>query len=455
MGKTAMKLNGLLIATAVLAALLGALYWSNHHPASDNPVKASSDASPKILSLNTADVSRVAIDHKDQPAVELSRNSSGAWQITAPKALPADQESVSSLVSTLSSLNADRLIEDKASNLASYGLANPPLQVDVTLKDNKTQKLLIGDQTPSGNDYYALLSGDPRVFTLASYNKSSLDKSASDLRDKRLLSADFDKVSQIQLLNQNPKNKQEITLARNKDSWQILKPGPYRADSNRVDDLVRSLQNANMENPSTSDENKDDAAFKSGSPVATAIITGASGNQELQIRKAKDDYYAKSTVVPGIYKVSSSVATNLDKPLDDFRNKKLFDFGYEDPNKIEIHDGSKGYFLTRSGSDWWGAEGKKLDDPSVQMLLGDIRDLSADKFPDSGFTTPDLQITVGSKDNKRVEKVSISKTKDAYIAKRENEPALYQISSSAISQLQQAAANLKQVTPPSTSPAKK
>jgi Domain of unknown function (DUF4340) len=450
-----MKMSGLLIATAVLAALLGALYWSNHHPASDNAVKASAAASPKILSLSTADVSRLAIFHRDQPTVDLSRNSSGAWQITAPKALPADQESVSSMLSTLSSLNADRLIEDKASNLASYGLANPPLQVDVTLKDNKTQKLLIGDQTPSGNDYYAMLSGDPRVFTLANYNKSSLDKSASDLRDKRLLTADFDKVSQIQLLNQNPKNKQEITLARNKDSWQILKPGPYRADGTRVDDLVRSLQNANMESPSTSDENKDAATFKSGTPVATAIITGASGNQELQIRKSKDDYYAKSTAVPGIYKVSSSVATNLDKSLDDFRNKKLFDFGYEDPNKIEIHDGSKSYFLTRSGSDWWGPDGKKLDDPSVQNLLGDIRDLSADKFPDSGFATPDLQITVTSKDSKRIEKLSISKTKDAYIAKRDNEPALYQLPASAISQLEQAAANLKPVTPPSAAPAKK
>ena len=28
-----------------------------------------------------------------------------------------------------------------------------------------------------------------------------------------------------------------------------------------------------------------------------------------------------------------------------FRNKKLFDFGYDDPNKLELHDGAKAYFL--------------------------------------------------------------------------------------------------------------
>ena len=43
------------------------------------------------------------------------------------------------------------------------------------------------------------LAGDPRVFTIASYTKTSIDKGPNDLRDKRLLTADFDKISQVQL----------------------------------------------------------------------------------------------------------------------------------------------------------------------------------------------------------------------------------------------------------------
>ena len=89
-------------------------------------------------------------------------------------------------------------------------------------------------------------------------------------------------------------------------------------------------------------------------------MTGTFGTQELQVRKAKDDYYAESSAVSGVYKVPASVGTSLDKSLEDFRDKKVFDFGYEDPEKIEIHDGGKSYFLTRSGSDWWDAKGKKL-----------------------------------------------------------------------------------------------
>ena len=415
-------------------------------------VKASPET-PKILTLNTGDVTALAIQSKDQPAVDLSRNSSGTWQITSPQALAADQDSVSSVVSTLSSLESDRLIEDKISNPASYGLASPPLQVAVTLKDSKIQRLLVGDQTPSGNAWYAMLAGDPRLFTIPGYVKTSLDKSTADLRDKRLLTVDFDKVSQIQLIDQKSGKQQDITLARNKDSWQILKPGLFRADSSSVDDLVRSLREAKMETVPTSDAAKDSTTFKSATPFATAKITAASGTQELELRKSKDDYYAKSTAVPGIYKVPATLGPSLDKSLDDLRNKKLLDFGYSEPTKLEIHDGPKSYFFTRSGTDWWDGAGKKVDEAAVQSLLSNLRDLSATKFPDSGFTAPAIEITVTSNDDKRTDKISIAKFKDNYIAKRENEPALYELPAASIQQVQQSAANIKPAAPTPTSQA--
>ncbi len=440
-----MKLRDLLIAAAVLAVLLGILYWSNHHqPNKDRGVDASADGPVNILSLNQVDIIRLTIHHKNLPQLDLARNDSGVWQITAPKALAADQETVSGALSTLSSLKSERLIEDKVSDLATYGLSVPPLEIQCTLKDSKTQKLLVGDQTPAGNAYYAMLAGDPRVFTIASYNKTSMDKTVNDLRDKRLLTADFDKVIQIEL--QGPK--QNITFARNKDGWEILKPTPLRADTNQVDDLVRTLREAKMDTSSDIDDTKNTAAFGVAGPFAILRITGGSGTQELEVRKAKDVYYAKSSMFSGIYKVPASVGTGLDKSLDDFLNKKLFDFGYQDPNKIEIHDGSKSYFLTRSGSDWWGPDGKKLDEATVQTLISKIRDLRAEKFPTSGFTTPSLELTVLSNDNKRVEKVLVAKNGETSIAKRENEPALYQISSTAVAELEKAAADLKPAPEP-------
>jgi hypothetical protein len=443
-----MKLRNLSIAMVVLAALLGVLYWSNHRKAKeDTNVKASADTPPKILSLNQADVTGLRFERKDQPEVALSLNGPGNWQITAPKPLHADPDTVSNLLSALSSVSSERLLDEKASDVASYGLANPPLEVDVTLKDGKTQKLLVGDQTAVGNSYYAMLAGDPRLFTIASYTKTNVDKSLNDLRDKRLFTADFDKVSQIELLNQKPAKKQDITFAREKDAWEIQKPRPYRADSYQVDDLLRALRDAKFESAVDEQNLKLAASFKSASPLVTVKVTGASGTQDLELRKDKDDYYAKSSALAGIYKVPASLATSLDKGLDDFRNKKLFDLSYEDPEKIELHDGSKSYFLTRSGSDWWGSDGKKLDEGSTEAVVDKIRQLSADKFPDSGFATPVMEITVTSNGGKRVEKASLSKSGGTYLAKRENEPELYELPASTVSDLQQAAAGLKPAAP--------
>ena len=170
-----MKGYGLLAAAAVLAALSGVLYWSNHRKPAE--AKVSADAPPKILSVPEADVTKIDIKRKDAEELALAKNSAGKWEITAPKAWRADQSEVSSLASTLSTLTSDRLIEDKAGDLSPYGLAQPALELDVTEKDNKTQKLFVGDATPTGNDVYVALAGDPRVFTLPNYAKNSLDKS--------------------------------------------------------------------------------------------------------------------------------------------------------------------------------------------------------------------------------------------------------------------------------------
>jgi hypothetical protein len=440
-----MKLRGLIVAAVVLAGLTGTLYWSNHHKPSDT-TEASADVAPKILAVKEADISRFDLKKDGAEQVGGERSSSGPWRITSPTPLPADQSAISSLLGTFSSLNSERLVEEKASNLVPYGLAAPKLEVDLSEKDNKTQKLLLGDETPAGNGIYAKLDGDPRVFTIPKYDKTSIDKNPNDLRDKRLLTVESDKISQVDLVGK----KQEIAFGRNKDEWQIVKPRPLRADGTAVDELVRALTDAKMELDPSYDPKKDASLFSAAAAVATAKVTAESGTQELQVRKNKEDYYAKSSIVEGVYKVPSTLGQALDKNLDDFRNKKLFDLGFDDSNKIEIRDVTKSYFLTRSGEDWWSSSAKKMDAGTVQELIDKLRDLSASKFVDSGFTTTLIDLTVTSNDGKRVEKVAISKAGDDYIARRENDPTLYQLDSKAVDDLRKSAGDVK----PSAAPAK-
>lgn len=437
-----MKLHGLVIAALVLAILTWFLYWSERHKPTDETSKLSADTPPAILKLDQNSITKLELKKKDADPIAITKSASGDWQITAPKPLHADQSAVTSIASTVSSLNSERVVEDKASDLQNFGLQPPVLEVDLTAKD-KRQKLLFGSDTPAGGAVYAMLASDPRLFTVASYAKTSLDKTLNDLRDKRLLLVDGDKVSQIEVVRKSS----DIEFGRNKDDWQILKPKPMRADGVQVGDLVRDLTNAKMD-LSTADAKQEASAFDHAAPVATAKLTDESGTQQLQVRKSKDTYYAKSSAVEGAYKVDSGLGKALEKNVDDFRDKKIFDFGYNDPNKIELHDADKAYFLTRGtgGVDDWWSNGKKMDGANVESVISDLRDLSATGFPASGFANPPISVTVISQDGKHTEKVAIAKSGDHYIAERDNDPALYELSSTAVDGLLKAAQELKPAT---------
>ena len=264
----------------------------------------------------------------------------------------------------------------------------------------------------------------------------------NDLRDKRLLTFDQDKLSRVELIAK----KQDIEFGRDKDQWQIVKPKPLRADGLQVDEMLRKLKDAKMDLAlSADDAKKAAAAFASGMPVATVKLTDPSGTQQIEVRKVKDDYYAKSSVAPGVFKATPDLGTGVDKSLDDFRNKKLFDFGFNDPSKIEMHANGKTFVFQKGGEDWF-ANAKKMDSVSMQSFLDKVRDLSASKFVDTGtLGTPTIDIIVVS--SKSAEKLHIAKQGADYIAQRENEPALYGLDAKTVDDLLQAASDVKPAPP--------
>jgi Domain of unknown function (DUF4340) len=432
------KPTGLLIAVAVLAVLGGLTWWSNRKQAA-----AKTDTTTKILSLTADNVQEVRVKNPQQ-TIDLKRES-GKWRLTQPEPLPADQDASTSLISAVSSLNADTVVDEKPTDLAPYGLKTPTVDVQVVEKGGKTDTVLIGDETPKGDASYVKLANDPRVFTIASYVKNNIDKAPNDLRDKRLLTFDSDKLTRVDL---EASGKAEIEFGKNnQNEWQILKPRPLRADGGTVDSLVSNLKDARMD--LAEEPQKAASAFAAGVKTATATVTDSSGAQSIELRKDKDNYYAKSSVVAGVYKVSSDVGKNLDKSLNDFRNKKLFEFGFSDPSKIEL----KSVTYVKSG-DKWMSGAKTMDNSSVQDLIDKLRDLSAAMFDEKGGGEPVFEAAVTSNMGKRLERVTITKQGNQYFAKREDEPGIYGVDSKAVEDLQKAASAVKEAAPPAA-PAKK
>ncbi len=432
-----MKFRGLLIAVVVLAILGGVLYWSSHRKTPPTPATA---ATPTILRVVPASVTALTVTQKNAPPVTLTRSGANQWQITAPKSTLADAGTVSGILSSLNPLLSQRVLSDKATDLAPYGLQNPSVTIDLTEKNNQKQKVLLGDDTPTGDAVYIALAGNPRVFTAASYVKNSLNKSFDDLRDKRLLPVDSASVTTVDL----GRKTQPVTFGRVQSGWQIQKPEPYRTNTFQVEDLLTQLTSAKMDTLTTPEAAA--KAFAHATPFATAKITGSFGTDTLEVRKDKDDYYAKSSVMPGVFKVASDNSTALSealsRSLDDYRDKQLFSFSYADPDKIEVHSGSTSLALTHAGTTWT-SNGQTMDTASAESLVSALRDLAATKFVTSGFTAPEIDITVTYGGGKKIDHVQIAKTKDGGIAKRDDGPALYQLDAVTLNEFTNAVKGVK------------
>ena len=91
--------------------------WSNKakEKSEKEPAK---DAPPKILTIPDDQFKAIRLQKTGGDTTVLQKSDAGKWKIMEPKPLDADQDAVGSVVTALASVASDRLIEDKATDLA-------------------------------------------------------------------------------------------------------------------------------------------------------------------------------------------------------------------------------------------------------------------------------------------------------------------------------------------------
>jgi hypothetical protein len=195
------------------------------------------------------------------------------------------------------------------------------------------------------------------------------------------------------------------------------------------------------------------AQFAAGEKVGSASTTDNTGTQTVEIHKSKSKdakdsnaggYFARSSAVAGIYKVAGDVGDSLGRSVDDYRNKKLFDFGFNDPTKLEIN----GTAYQKAG-DKWTSGSTAYDSGTIQSVIDKLRDLSASRFAEKMGGTQTLTVAITSGDNHRYEKAAINKDGAAYDAQRDGEAAtVYVIEARDVDDLQKAISGIRQQAPP-------
>lgn len=407
----------------VLAGLGGYIYFVDaKRPAGGIEEKA------KAFTVEAEKLQELRVTAGGETSVLLK--SDGTWKLTEPVDTDADQTAVTSLVTNLATLEINRIVDDNATDLAQYGLATPAVDVTFKADGNVSGGIALGDKTPTQSDIYAVRTGEKKVFLVSAFSETSLNKKPFDLRDKRILRFERDKAESLDITQGTT----HIVLARNGTEWSVKQPIQARADYGAIEGLLTRLSSAPMTKLVESTP-QDLKTFGLAPPdVVLAIGTGSS-KAELAVSKDRNgEVHAQDRARNLVFTIDPTLATDLRKGLDDYRDKDLFEFRPFNASRVKITRGADSYDFEKvvgkdGAPDAWqrlgGTAPASLDTVKMDELLSKLAALRAQSFSGStdsnGLQQPALTVSM-SYDGDKFERVRIGRSGGEAFAARDQEP---------------------------------
>jgi uncharacterized protein DUF4340 len=380
---------------------------------------ADQNAKQKIFSYDASKIVQLQIKSATGDVTSLKKGS-GGWTIVKPVDAEADQNTASDVAASLANLEQDRVVDENATDLKTYGLAEPRIDVSFNVDGEKdTHRIQIGDKSPTNIGVYAKLPNSNKVFLVGSSLDTSLNRSTFDFRDKTPLKFDADKVDSVDLTSK----KQTIRLAKTGEEWKLVKPIEAPADFSSVQGLIGQIHSAQMTALKDSpDDLKDLKKFGLDQPEVSATLGIGNSHMTLQLGSKTDTgtLWARDPSKPAVFSIGNGVADELRKTPFDFRRKELFEFRPFNATRFEIVRGKETRAFERvkgsgpNAPDTWKQvlpAAKTVDASNFEGALLEFSNLRAsaavDKAgPGTGLNAPAAIITVKFGDGKKEERVT-------------------------------------------------
>ena len=155
-----------IIVLIVILAVLGGVYFVVSRPEPEEPP----EPTVYVWNVEMDDIHHVVISlpHQglSQAFIKVPQGDQFPWFFDDEQRSPVDQERWGGGIPLLlSGPGADRVIKEDATaeELARYGLAQPAMEILLTLVDGDTLEIDVGDSTPNGINYYVKAPGSNAV----------------------------------------------------------------------------------------------------------------------------------------------------------------------------------------------------------------------------------------------------------------------------------------------------
>lgn len=383
------SLRSTLILLAIVAVFGAYIYFNERGPIAEKDAVV-------LLRSDPQQVTQISLSQNGAP---LTLKKEGVlWKVQRDKsmvAVPADAEAVETFLKELQLVQSAAVLEDNPKNNQEFGLEKP--LVSLQFADAKIEF----GSAPSfdSTKVYARLSNDGKtqLALLPDTLKTSASKPFADWRDKAALRVKLEDVEAVSMrapaLTANfEKTKDGEEGAANE--WNLTRPVEAKADGSTIESLLSQLTGANAakffdDNPKSLKE------WGLDKPQAQVDIATNNGPLSLHFgKKTAAGYAAKNSLSPAVFEVPASLFGLINRPLREWRDKKVVEFETDKIKQITLTFGGQSKTFEQKDEKWResavkvddSAKGKEASDAAhraLMDLLFAVQSLEAQDFVDN------------------------------------------------------------------------
>ncbi len=386
------------------------------------------------------------------------------WHLVEPVAAAADDATVSNLLTAIKDYKTEEAVTTDKTDLAKFGLDKPSRILKLTSSGKTPESLTVqvGNKSPVGYSAYVTTDQSEKIFAGNQYIMTATNKSLKDFRDKSVVKIAADEVKSI---NYKAGTKPAIVISKDNDVFKITQPANLDGDRDSIQDLLSELSSVKAEDFKDKPSSNFAQNLTKGKDSVVISWTLLNGDtQTLYFGAADDAYWA--TFDPNIvaYKTPDNFKTKITKTLDDFRNRRIFNFDSSTVANVDI-DGES---YTKVETDWRRTADVASADPQsqshIQSLLIDLEYAKTDKFLTAN--TPEVRAALKNAPQHRIKLTPKSDatpstqitidgwpdTKDSskFLLRRSGSDVVYRVNKSVFSNTKPQPASSTSQTPGST-----
>jgi hypothetical protein len=442
-------LTSTLILVVVLAGLGAYIYFvDSKRPAAS--ADGSTETKEKVFTVEADKINELRITYQGESS--LLRKSETGWTMIEPTQIEADPPEAIGVATALTNVDIVRVVDENATNLEQFGLANPLITVAFKADGGAAGTLKLGNKNATQGEIYALKDDQKRVFLVSSFQETSFNRKPFDLRDKKILKFDRDKADSLVLA----KGTSAIEMSRAGSEWKVVRPVPSRSDYSAIEGFLTRLSSSNMsklveENP------KDLAQYGLDKPSVTVTIGAGSAKTVLEVGKTEGgDTYARDASRRMVFTLDTTLQGDLAKEFDEYRKKELFEFRpfslarlravLDAPGGPKTYEFEKQKPATPTDPETWkvarvGGASHTADQIVVDDLLQKLVAIRAASFVDAkaktGLDKPALVVSA-SYDDGKFERVRFGQIGEDAFGLRDGETGIAKIDAGAMRAAMQA-----------------